>query len=413
MTAFDQSLKGKHILLIIGGGIAAYKSLELIRRLRERGATVPVVMTQAAQEFITPLSAGAIAGGHVHADLFDWRTELDIGHIRLARDTDVVVVAPATADLLAKMAGGHADDLASTVLLATDRPVLIAPAMNPHMWNHTATRRNLAQLIADGIAVVGPNTGEMAEHGEAGVGRMAEPLEIVAAVEARLRVGRETAALLSGRRVLVTAGPTHEPIDPVRYIANRSSGKQGFAIARAAAAAGAEATLVSGPVSLADPPQVAVIKVESARQMLAEVERALPVDVAVFAAAVGDWRVAEPGAQKLKKSAAGAPALHLIENPDILATVAQRKSKRPSLVIGFAAETEHVIENARAKLDRKGCDWIVANDVSAATGIMGGDRNSVHLVTRDGVESWPKEDKQDVADKLVARIAVTLAAAPK
>jgi len=413
MTAFDQSLKGKHILLIIGGGIAAYKSLELIRRLRERGATVPVVMTQAAQEFITPLSAGAIAGGHVHADLFDWRTELDIGHIRLARDTDVVVVAPATADLLAKMAGGHADDLASTVLLATDRPVLIAPAMNPHMWNHTATRRNLAQLIADGIAVVGPNTGEMAEHGEAGVGRMAEPLEIVAAVEARLRVGRETAALLSGRRVLVTAGPTHEPIDPVRYIANRSSGKQGFAIARAAAAAGAEATLVSGPVSLADPPQVAVIKVESARQMLAEVERALPVDVAVFAAAVGDWRVAEPGAQKLKKSAAGAPALHLIENPDILATVAQRKSKRPSLVIGFAAETEHVIENARAKLDRKGCDWIVANDVSAATGIMGGDRNSVHLVTRDGVESWPNEDKQDVADKLVARIAVTLAAAPK
>ncbi|HKD31286.1 MAG TPA: bifunctional phosphopantothenoylcysteine decarboxylase/phosphopantothenate--cysteine ligase CoaBC [Xanthobacteraceae bacterium] len=413
MTAFDQSLKGKHILLIIGGGIAAYKSLELIRRLRERGATVPVVMTQAAQEFITPLSAGAIAGGHVHADLFDWRTELDIGHIRLARDTDVIVVAPATADLLAKMAGGHADDLASTVLLATDRPVLIAPAMNPHMWNHTATRRNLAQLIADGIAVVGPNTGEMAEHGEAGVGRMAEPLEIVAAVEARLRVGRETAALLSGRRVLVTAGPTHEPIDPVRYIANRSSGKQGFAIARAAAAAGAEATLVSGPVSLADPPQVAVIKVESARQMLAEVERALPVDVAVFAAAVGDWRVAEPGAQKLKKSAAGAPALHLIENPDILATVAQRKSKRPSLVIGFAAETEHVIENARAKLDRKGCDWIVANDVSAATGIMGGDRNSVHLVTRDGVESWPKEDKQDVADKLVARIAVTLAAAPK
>jgi len=414
MTAFDQSrLKGKRILLIIGGGIAAYKSLELIRRLRERGATVPVVMTQAAQEFITPLSAGAIAGGHVHADLFDWRAELDIGHIRLARDTDVIVVAPATADLLAKMAGGHADDLASTVLLATDRPVLIAPAMNPHMWSHAATRRNLAQLIADRIAVVGPNTGEMAEHGEAGVGRMAEPLEIVAAIEARLSVGRDTAGLLSGRRVLVTAGPTHEPIDPVRYIANRSSGKQGFAIAHAAAAAGAEATLVSGPVSLADPPRVTVIKVESARQMLAEVERVLPVDVAVFAAAVADWRVAEPGAQKLKKSAGGAPALHLVENPDILATVAQRKSKRPSLVIGFAAETERVIENARAKLDRKGCDWIVANDVSAATGIMGGDRNSVHLVTRDGVESWPNEDKQDVADKLVARIAVTLAAAPK
>jgi len=253
----------------------------------------------------------------------------------------------------------------------------------------------------------------MAEHGEAGVGRMAEPLEIVAAIEARLSVGRDTAGLLSGRRVLVTAGPTHEPIDPVRYIANRSSGKQGFAIAHAAAAAGAEATLVSGPVSLADPPRVTVIKVESARQMLAEVERVLPVDVAVFAAAVADWRVAEPGAQKLKKSAGGAPALHLVENPDILATVAQRKSKRPSLVIGFAAETERVIENARAKLDRKGCDWIVANDVSAATGIMGGDRNSVHLVTRDGVESWPNEDKRDVADKLVARIAGTLAAAPK
>jgi phosphopantothenoylcysteine decarboxylase/phosphopantothenate--cysteine ligase len=406
-------LRGKRVLLIIGGGIAAYKSLDLIRRLRERGAEVRVVMTQAAKEFITPLSAGAIAEGRVYADLFDWRTEFDVGHIRLARDTDLVVVAPATADLMAKMAGGHADDLASSVLLATDKPVLVAPAMNPHMWNHAATRRNLAQLVADGIAVVGPNAGEMAEHGEAGVGRMAEPLEIVAAVEARLVAGHDTAGSLSGRRVLVTAGPTHEPIDPVRYIANRSSGKQGFAIARAAAAAGANVTLVTGPVSLSDPPGVTVIKVESAGEMLAEVERALPADVAVFAAAVADWKVAQPSAQKLKKGAGGTPTLNLTENPDILATVAHHKSKRPPLVIGFAAETEHVVKNARAKLDRKGCDWIVANDVSPATGIMGGDRNNVHLVTRDGIESWPDEDKQWVADRLVARIAAALAAVAK
>jgi phosphopantothenoylcysteine decarboxylase/phosphopantothenate--cysteine ligase len=281
------------------------------------------------------------------------------------------------------------------------------------MWVHPATRRNLAQLVEDGVAVVGPNAGEMAEQGEAGVGRMAEPMEIVAAVAARLVAVRGLARSLSGRRVLVTAGPTHEPIDPVRYIANRSSGKQGFAIARAAAAAGAEVTLVTGPVSLSDPPGVAVVKVENAREMLAEVERAMPVDVAVFAAAVADWRVAEPGAQKLKKGAGGMPTLSLIENPDILATVAHCKSKRPLLVIGFAAETEHVVDNARAKLDRKGCDWIVANDVSSASGIMGGDRNSVHLVTRDGVESWPDEDKQRVADKLVARIALALAAAAK
>jgi len=406
-------LQGKRILLVIGGGIAAYKSLDLIRRLRERGAEVRVVMTQAAQEFITPLSAGAIAGGHVYVDLFDWRTEFDIGHIRLARDTDLVAVAPATADLMARMAGGHADDIASTVLLATDKPVLIAPAMNPCMWSNPATRRNLAQLIADGIAVVGPNVGEMAEQGEAGVGRMAEPLEIVAAVEARLIAQRESAGPLLGRRVLVTAGPTHEPIDPVRYIANRSSGKQGFAIARAAAVAGADVTLVAGPVSLADPPGVTLIKVESAREMLAGVERALPVDVAVFAAAVADWRVAEPRVQKLKKGGSGTPKLDLIENPDILATVAHRKLNRPSLVIGFAAETEDVIKNARAKLDRKGCDWIVANDVSPATGVMGGDRNSVHLVTRDGVESWPGEHKQTVADRLVARIIVALSAAAK
>ena len=414
MTEIDQNrMHGRRILLIIGGGIAAYKSLDLIRRLKERGATVRVVMTRAAQEFITPLSAGAVAGGHAYVDLFDSRTEFVIGHIRLARDTDLVVVAPATADLMAKMAGGHADDLASTVLLATDKPILIAPAMNPRMWSNAATRRNLAQLIADGVAIVGPNAGEMAELGEAGAGRMAEPLEIVAAVEARLAARHQTIGPLSGRRVLVTAGPTYEPIDPVRYIANRSSGKQGFAIARAAAAAGAGVTLVAGPVALADPPGVMLIRVESAREMLAEVERALTVDVAVFAAAVADWRVAEPGAHKLKKGASGTPKLALVENPDILATVAQHKSKRPRLVIGFAAETEHVIENARAKLDRKGCDWIVANDVSPATGIMGGERNSVHLITRDGVESWPNEAKQNVADMLVARIAATLAATAK
>jgi phosphopantothenoylcysteine decarboxylase / phosphopantothenate---cysteine ligase len=406
-------LAGKRILLIIGGGIAAYKSLDLIRRLRERGAEVRVVMTQAAQEFVTPLSAGAIAGGRVHVDLFDWRTEFDIGHIRLARDTDLVVVAPATADLMAKMAGGQADDIASTVLLATDKPVIIAPAMNPSMWSRAATRRNLAQLTADGIALVGPNAGEMAEQGEAGIGRMAEPLEIVAAVEARLNARHQAAGPLSGRRVLVTAGPTHEAIDPVRYIANRSSGKQGFAIARAAATAGADVTLVTGPVSLADPAGVTLVRVESAREMLAQVERTLPVDVAVFAAAVADWRIAAPSRQKLKKAASGTPKLNLIENPDILTTVARRKAMRPPLVIGFAAETEDIIDNARAKLDRKGCDWIVANDVSPATGILGGDRNRVHLVTRDSVESWPEDDKQTVAGNLVARIAVALGAAAK
>jgi phosphopantothenoylcysteine decarboxylase/phosphopantothenate--cysteine ligase len=307
------------------------------------------------------------------------------------------------------MAGGHADDLATTVLLATAKPVLIAPAMNPHMWVHAATRRNFAQLAADGVTSVGPNRGEMAEQGEAGEGRMAEPLEIVAAVEALLG-GRAARGQLAGKHVLVTAGPTHEPIDPVRYIANRSSGKQGYAIARAAAQAGATVTLVAGPVMLPDPPGVKVVKVESARAMLAAVESALPADAAVFAAAVADWRVAEAGAQKIKKTAAGAPQLSLVENPDILATIAHRKSQRPRLVIGFAAETEQVIANARAKRERKGCDWIVANDVTPATGIMGGDRNTVHLVTADGVESWPDEAKDEVATRLVARIAAALAA---
>jgi phosphopantothenoylcysteine decarboxylase/phosphopantothenate--cysteine ligase len=408
MGTETSSIRGRRILLVIGGGIAAYKSLDLIRRLRERGGAVRVVMTAAAQAFITPLSAGAIAGEHPYTDLFDAKTEFDVGHIRLARDTDLIVVAPATADLMAKMAGGHADDLASTVLLATHKPVLIAPAMNPRMWEHPATRRNFDRLVADGVGIVGPNRGEMAEHGETGVGRMAEPLEIVAAVEAAF--APHARGLLAGKRVLVTAGPTHEPIDPVRYIANRSSGKQGYAIAKAAADAGATVTLVSGPVTLPDPPGVTVERVESARDMLAAVEKALPADAAVFAAAVADWRVAEAGEQKIKKMAGGAPKLALVENPDVLATIAQRKTLRPKLVVGFAAETEHVIENARAKRERKGCDWIVANDVSPATGIMGGDRNSVHLITADGVESWPDEAKDDVATDLVARIAKALAA---
>lgn len=404
------TLASKRILLVIGGGIAAYKSLDLIRRLKERGAGVRVIMTKAAQHFVTPLSAGAIAGERAYVDLFDAVTEFDIGHIRLARDADLVVVAPATADLMAKMAGGHADDLASTVLIATDKPILIAPAMNPHMWSHRATQRNLAQLTADGVATVGPNEGEMAEAGEAGPGRMAEPLEIVAAIERLIAARSAPRGVLAGRHVLVTSGPTHEAIDPVRYLANRSSGKQGHAIARAAAEAGATVTLVSGPVKLPDPPGMRVVHVESARAMLAAVEAGLPADAAVFAAAVADWRVAETRAQKTKKNTAGPPMLALVENPDILATIARRKANRPRLVVGFAAETEHVIENAREKLAKKGCDWIVANDVSKETGIMGGDRNTVHLVTARGIEAWPSQSKEEVARALVARIAEALKA---
>jgi phosphopantothenoylcysteine decarboxylase / phosphopantothenate---cysteine ligase len=399
------SLSGKRILLIIGGGIAAYKCLDLIRRLKERDARVRTIMTKAAQEFVTPLSVGAIAGERPFTELFDLATEFDIGHIRLARDCDLVVVAPATADLIAKMAHGLADDLASTVLIATARPVLIAPAMNLQMWAHRATQRNIAALIADGVPFVGPAEGEMAEAGEAGIGRMAEPLEIVAAIESLLHA----AGSLAGKRVVVTSGPTHEPIDPVRFIANRSSGKQGHAIARAAAAAGAEVILVSGPVGLPDPPGVSTVKTDTARDMLAAVEAALPADAAVFAAAVADWRVAEPGRSKLKKNGGEAPALSLVENPDILASVARRNANRPKLVIGFAAETDDIIANAKAKLAKKGCDWIVANDVSHATGIMGGDRNSVHLVTAESVESWPSQSKDEVARALVARIAAALA----
>jgi phosphopantothenoylcysteine decarboxylase/phosphopantothenate--cysteine ligase len=398
----------RRVLLIIGGGIAAYKSLDLIRRLKERGLAVRCILTAAAQEFITPLSAGALSGERVFADLFDAASEFDVGHIRLAREADLVVVAPATADIIAKMAGGHAGDLACAVLLATRSPVLVAPAMNPQMWEHPATRRNLARLTDDGVAVVGPNAGEMAEAGEAGVGRMAEPLEIVAAALPLLDHGGIGHAL-AGRRVIVTSGPTHEPIDPVRYIANRSSGKQGHAIAAAAAAAGADVTLVSGPVHVPDPLGVKTIKVETAQDMLAAVTAALPADVAVFAAAVADWRVAEPTASKIKKQAGRSPKLGLVENPDILATVARGKRARPRLVIGFAAETDQIIEHAKAKLARKGCDWIVANDVSAETGVMGGDRNSVHLVTSGGVESWPPQSKQEVARALVRRIAEALA----
>jgi phosphopantothenoylcysteine decarboxylase/phosphopantothenate--cysteine ligase len=397
------------VLLIIGGGIAAYKSLDLIRRLRERRIAVRVVMTDAAQKFITPLSAGAISGEHPYTDLFDTKLELDVGHIRLARDADIVIVAPATADLMAKMTGGHADDLASAVLLATDRPVLLAPAMNPKMWASKATARNVAQLKADHVTFVGPNAGEMAESNEAGTGRMAEPLEIVAAVEALLK---PSPGALKGLKLIVTSGPTHEPIDPVRYIANRSSGKQGHAIAEAAARAGADVTLVSGPVNVPDPPGVKLVKVESARDMLAAVEAALPSDIAVFAAAVADWRTANNSREKIKKTGKGTPELALVENPDILATVAHRKSKRPKLVIGFAAETQHVVEHAKAKLARKGCDWILANDVSPETGIMGGDSNTIHLVTKTGVEHWPPQSKAEVASALIARIATAMNGKP-
>jgi phosphopantothenoylcysteine decarboxylase / phosphopantothenate---cysteine ligase len=398
------------VTLIIGGGIAAYKALDLIRRLKERRIHVRCVLTRAARQFVTPLAASALSHGRVYTDLFDPESEFDAGHIRLAREADLIVVAPATADLMAKMAQGHADDLASAILLAANRPILLAPAMNPLMWNNAATRRNVAQLQRDGIAMIGPNAGEMAEAGEAGIGRMAEPTEIAGAAERLLRPPQPRP--LAGKRVLITAGPTHEPIDPVRYIANRSSGKQGFAIAAAAQAAGAEVILISGPVDLDDPAGVTVKHAESARDMLDGVQAALPADIAIFAAAVADWRVANAGEQKIKKTADGMPPLQLVENPDILATISKLGDNRPELVIGFAAETEHLIENAKAKFARKGCDWIVANDVSPASGVMGGDRNTVHLLAREGtevtVDSWPVMTKEQVAAALVARIAKTL-----
>ncbi|MBB4183687.1 phosphopantothenoylcysteine decarboxylase/phosphopantothenate--cysteine ligase [Sinorhizobium terangae] len=399
------TLSDKRILLIISGGIAAYKSLDLIRRLRERGAEVRPVMTAAAQQFVTPLAVGALSASHVFTDLFSREDEQDVGHIRLARECDLVVVAPATADLMAKIASGLANDLASTILLATDRPVLLAPAMNPKMWAHPATRRNRKTLAGDGVRFVGPAAGEMAESGEAGEGRMAEPLEIVAAVEELLKGGQRP---LAGRKAIVTSGPTHEPIDPVRYIANRSSGKQGHAIAAALAKLGAEVTLVSGPVTIPDPAGVRVVHVERAEEMRDAVLAALPADVAVMVAAVADWRVASAAGNKIKKKPGEAPPpLQLAENPDILKTIGHHPS-RPKLVIGFAAETENVAENGRAKLERKGADYILANDVSPATGIMGGDRNRVKLIGRNGVEDWPDMDKEDVAAKLAARIAEAL-----
>jgi phosphopantothenoylcysteine decarboxylase/phosphopantothenate--cysteine ligase len=415
-------LSGKRILLVIGGGIAAYKALDLIRRLRERGASVRAAMTKAAAEFVRPLSVASLSGDKVYDDLFSLTDEAEMGHIELSRDADLVVIAPATADLLAKVANGLANDLASTLLLATDKKVLAAPAMNLRMWLHPATQRNVATLRADGVLFVGPVDGDMA-CGEYGPGRMAEPLEIVAAIAAALESDTAIAlppgicarpadanGALAGKRVVVTSGPTHEPIDPVRYIANRSSGKQGHAIARAAAEAGAEVALISGPVSLPDPPGVRTQHVETASDMLCAVDAALPADIFVATAAVADWRMAEAGASKIKKSGNGGPKLNLVENPDILATIAHRNHARPKIVVGFAAETNDVLAHARKKLDAKGCDMIVANDVSPSTGIMGGDTNTIHIVTRDGIDSWPTLDKDEVARRLVARLARELAA---
>ncbi|WP_370251932.1 bifunctional phosphopantothenoylcysteine decarboxylase/phosphopantothenate--cysteine ligase CoaBC [Nioella sp.] len=397
-------LADKRILLIIGGGIAAFKSLDLIRRLRDQGATVVPVLTRAGEEFVTPLSASALAAEKVYRDLFDLTEEAEMGHIELSRAADLVVVAPATADLMAKMANGLANDLASTLLMATDKRVLIAPAMNVRMWEHPATRRNLAMLQGDGVLVVGPDEGAMA-CGEFGPGRMAEVPQIVAAVDAALSDGP-----LKGRHVLVTSGPTHEPIDPVRYIANRSSGAQGTALAAALRDLGASVTFVTGPARVAPPAGVKVVKVETAREMLEAVEAALPADAAVFAAAVADWRVANATDRKMKKTeGAGSPALEFAENPDILKTVSQMSGGRPGLVVGFAAETNDVEANATAKRARKGCDWIVANDVSPATGIMGGSENKVAIVTADGVEDWPRLSKDETARRLAARIAEALA----
>jgi phosphopantothenoylcysteine decarboxylase / phosphopantothenate---cysteine ligase len=409
------SVQGKRILLIVGGGIAAYKSLELVRRLKERGAAVRAILTKGGAEFVTPLSLSVLTEDKAYTELFDLKDEAEIGHIRLSREADLIVVAPATADLLAKMAHGRADDLASTVLLATDKQVLAAPAMNVRMWQHAATQRNLGTLRADGILFVGPDEGEMA-CGEFGPGRMAEPEAILAAIERALAADTQPRAQttplrsLQGRRVLITSGPTQEPIDPVRYIANRSSGKQGHALARAAAALGADVTLVSGPVALPDPQGVRVVKVETAHEMLAATLAALPADIAIFAAAIADWRAADTAEQKLKKQNQSEAELKLALNPDILATVAKPGPKRPRLVIGFAAETENLIENAKVKRQVKNADWIVANDVWPGTGAMGGDDTQIHLVTAQGVEDWPPLSKDETAARLLARAAGALSA---
>ena len=415
-----EDMNGKRILLIVGGGIAAYKSLELVRRLKERGASVRAIVTKGGAEFVTPLSLSVLTEEKVFTDLFDLKDEVEIGHIRLSREADLIVVAPATADLLAKMAHGLADDLATAVLLATDKRVLAAPAMNVRMWQHPATQRNLATLKTDGTHFVGPDEGEMA-CGEYGPGRMAEPQAILETIQSMLGDAasaqptsgtplRAVGSSLRGRRVLITSGPTQEPIDPVRYIANRSSGKQGHALARAAAALGAEVTLVSGPVALPDPAGVTVVKVETAHEMLAAVLAALPVDIAICAAAVADWRAAEEATQKLKKQNQVETELKLALNPDILATIAKPGPKRPTLVIGFAAETENLLENATAKRRSKGADWIVANDVWPGTGAMGGDHTQVHLVTGASVEDWPPLSKDETAARLLARAADALAA---
>lgn len=407
-------LSNKRILLIVAGGIAAYKTLELIRRLRERGASVRCILTRGGAQFVTPLSLAALSGDRVYDDLFSLTDEAAMGHIELSRDADLLVIAPATADLLAKMAAGLADDLATTALLATDKPVLVAPSMNVRMWENAATRANIETLASRGVLRVGPGAGDMA-CGEFGEGRMAEPNEILGAIEAFFRDDAPTVTPsggaparnrpLEGRKALVTSGPTHEAIDPVRYIANRSSGKQGHAIARALAWLGAETTLVSGPTGLADPAGISVIHVESAREMLAACQQSLPVDVAVCAAAVSDWRTAEEAGQKMKKNGGGPPTLALTENPDILRTLGEAGNLRPGLLIGFAAETEKIVEHAKAKLEKKGADWILANDVSPATGTFGGDANVIHLIDGNGVENWPRMSKEEVARRLVERIA--------
>ena len=393
-------LHGRRILLIIAGGIAAYKSLELIRRLRERGAAVRAVLTAAGAQFVTPLSISALTEDRVYSDLFSLTDEHEMGHIRLSREADLIVIAPATADLLARMAQGRADDLASTVLLAADKPVLAAPAMNHRMWLHPATRGNVEALAARGVSFVGPVDGDMA-CGEHGPGRMAEPQDILAAVLDHFAASSP----LANRRALVTSGPTHEAIDPVRYVANRSSGRQGHAIAAALARSGAETVLVTGPTHEPDPPGVTVLRIESAREMFAACQEALPVDVAVCAAAVSDWRPAAEAGQKLKKNGGEVPALAFVENPDILASLSEPGNRRPALVVGFAAETENVVEHARAKLARKGCDWVLANDVSPGTGTFGGAENTVHLVSAEGDEAWPRMTKPAVAERLAERIA--------
>ncbi len=400
-------LNGKRVLLIVSGGIAAYKSLELIRRLKEKGAAVRCVLTRAGAQFVTPLSLSALSGDKVYGELFDLTDEAEMGHIQLSRDADLLVVAPASADLLAKMTQGRADDLASTALLATDKPVLVAPAMNVRMWEHPATQANIAALKQRGVLTVGPNEGDMA-CGEYGFGRMAEPHEILTAIEAALDAPKTTGGPLSGLRALVTSGPTHEPIDPVRYIANRSSGKQGHAIAAALARHGAETTLVSGPSQLPDPEGLKTVHVETAQEMLAACRAALPVEIAVCAAAVADWRVATAAQHKLKKDNGIPAALELTQNPDILAELSQAGPERPSLVIGFAAETEKVVEQGRAKRTRKGCDWILANDVAPGTATFGGDDNRIHLITAEGVDDWPQMTKAEVAERLCQQIAVTL-----